>query len=362
MNLRQSGDENTMGRLCGEFQPLLVLLASGEEFDAASRENLAAHLAGCADCSAELGRERELLALLSEPTSEPDAGLLASCRANLEDALDREEERSWWRRVATSVLPASWLSPPPAWSAALLVLIGFSVGLFGPRLLRHPASSPAADISNLADATASGPDANAPPSSFPASSASASSALSALDLHTADVAGINVFPSASDEPPQVQLQMRTQQPITVQGTVDDDNVKNVLCYILQNNERFGPDVRLNAADLLRARRNDPEVQSVLCHAVRSDRNAAVRLKALEALNGADPGDLMRQTLLDALVDDPNPGVRVEAINELRGMAAKGELSADDDHLLSVLRNRMQSDSSTYIRLQSAAAIRDLNPR
>jgi len=362
MNLRQSGDENTMSRPCREFEPLLVLLASGEELDAASHENLTAHLAGCADCSAELGRERELLALLSEHTSEPDAGLLASCRANLEDALDREEEGSWWRRVVGAVVPASWLSPPPAWSAALLVLIGFSVGLFGPRLLRHPTSPASFVISNSADANASGVNANAPASSAPSSLAPASSALSALDLHTADVAGINVFPSGSDEPPQVQLQMRTQQPVTVQGTVDDDNVKNVLCYILQNNDRFGPDVRLNAADLLRARHNDPEVRSVLCHAVRSDRNAAVRLKALEALNGADPGDIMRQTLLDALVDDQNPGVRMEAINELRGMAAKGELASDDDHLLSVLRNRMQSDSSNYIRLQSAAAIRDLSGR
>jgi hypothetical protein len=365
MNMRQS-DENRMSRPCGDFEPLLVLLASGEELDAASHGNLAAHLAACAACSTELDHERELLALLAEHTNEPDAGLLAGCRANLEDALDREEEGSWWRRFAGSVLPASWLSPPPAWSAALLVLIGFSVGLFGPRLLRHPASSPSSPvaISNSADANANGADANAnaSASSGPISSAPTSSALSALDLHTADVAGINVFPSASDEPPQVQLQMRTQQPITVQGTVDDNNVKNVLCYILQNNERFGPDVRLNAADLLGARHNDPEVQSVLCHAVRTDRSAAVRLKALEALNGADPGDIMRQTLLDALVEDPNPGVRVEAINELRGMAAKGQLASDDDHLLSVLRNRMQTDSSAYIRLRSAAAIRDLSSR
>ena len=68
--------------------------------------------------------------------------------------------------------------------------------------------------------------------------------------------------------------------------------------------------------------------------------------------------LFVQTLLDALVDDQNPGVRVQAINELREMAANGQVMSDD-HMVSVLRDRMEKDPNTYIRLQSAAAIRDL---
>jgi hypothetical protein len=51
---------------------------------------------------------------------------------------------------------------------------------------------------------------------------------------------------------------------------------------------------------------------------------------------------------------------VEAINELRDMAAKGQV-VSDDHMISVLRDRSEKDPSTYIRLQSAAAIRDLGP-
>jgi HEAT repeat protein len=157
------------------------------------------------------------------------------------------------------------------------------------------------------------------------------------------------------------LHLRAQGPVTVLGTVNNDDVKQVLMYIMQNNQRFGPDVRLNAVDLLRARNNDPDVRSALCHAVHTDQNAAVRMKALEALNGAEPQQLVQQTFLDALVGDQNPGVRVEAINGLREMAAKGQVESDD-HVLAVLRDRMQKDPSTYIRLQSAAAIRDLGPR
>jgi HEAT repeat protein len=71
--------------------------------------------------------------------------------------------------------------------------------------------------------------------------------------------------------------------------------------------------------------------------------------------------MVRQTLLGALVEDRNPGVRVEAVDALRGMAEKGD-APSDDHMVSVLRDRMQNDPNTYIRLQSAAALGALGPR
>jgi hypothetical protein len=332
---------------CSEFEPLLILHAAGEELDHAEQAKLAQHLAHCAHCAAALEEEEKLLALLSEHHNEPDAVLLASCRASLLDALDREEERGWLRRTAGMLLPSGLLSPRPAWSAALLLIMGFSVGIFGPRILRHPQMPASSGVD--ATATAAGKNAPAAPS------------LGTMDLHSADVAGINVFPAGTDARPQVELQLRAQQPVTLQGTVDNDDVERVLLNVLRDNKRSDADVRLNAVELLRARNDDPEVRSVLCHAVHTDRNAAVRLKALEALNGAEPQGLVRQTLLDALVDDQNPGVRVEAINALRQMAAEGKVTSDD-RMLAVLRERVRKDPNTYIRLQSAAAIRDLGPR
>jgi HEAT repeats len=220
----------------------------------------------------------------------------------------------------------------------------------GPRLLRQSELRTAisgARVSEQSSSVVTGP-------SFPSSS----SALSRLDLHSADVAGINVSRGDGSDLPQVELQMMAQEPLTVQGTVDDGDVKRVLLYVLRNNDRFDSDVRLNAVDLLRERKNDPEVRFALCQAVRTDENAAVRLKALEALNGAAPEDIVRNTLLDTLMNDQNPGVRVEAVNSLREMAEKGEVTSDN-RVLEVLRDRMQHDPNTYIRLQSAAAIRDL---
>ena len=338
--------------LCDSCRPLLTLFVAGDELSADQAEEVARHLAVCPACSAEAARERELLSALAAHRLEPDAAMLANCRAGLQDALDREEEGGWLRRRFGALLPANWLSPEPLWSAALLVMIGFSVGLFGPRFLQHPKS---ASRTPNAAAVADPPDGGS--ADFSSASPSESSSL---DLHNADVASINVFPAGSGAPPQVELHMRARQPVTVQGTVDDDSVKRVLLYILRNNDRFDPDVRLNAVDLLRTRNGDADVRSALCRSVQTDANAAVRLKALEALDGAEPQDIIRDTLLGALIDDTNPGVRVEAINSLRQMAEKGQL-VSDDHMLSVLRDRMQHDPNTYIRLQSAAAIRDLDP-
>ncbi|MGA8368246.1 MAG: HEAT repeat domain-containing protein [Candidatus Acidiferrales bacterium] len=390
-------------RACEEWAPLLVLLAAGsvrtcsygpgEELDAAEEERVAGHVAECAACSAALEREKELLALLAEHRKNPDAPLLAECRANLEDALDREEERGWLGQMAgvvfgwnrTAKWGVNWLAAGTSWSAAVLLAIGFSAGVLGPRLLRHPAvpalrytapfvaqgeqGKPAAQ-NGAADATGnSGSNANANAgtnsdgsASREASAAGSHSVVSALDLPTADLAGINVMPPDGNDLPQVRLQLQAREPVTLEGNVNDDNVEQVLLYMLNDNARFCSGARLDAVDLLRARNSDPKVRTALCHTVHVDHDAAVRLKALEALNGSDtqdPGTVL-QTVLDALESDQNPGVRIEAVDTLRDMAAKGQVTSDD-RALAVLRERMAKDPDTYIRAQSAAAIQELGP-
>lgn len=347
--MNHESNQDPTNKTCADYEPLLILSAAGGELEAAEQAGLAAHLANCASCAVALGRETEMLALFSSNHSEPDAALLANCRASLDDALDREEERGWLRRALGLRLPSNWLSPRPAWSAAMLLILGFAVGVAAPRLLRST-TAPVSSRNPNAENPSTSP---LPPVADPAPAG--------LDLHSADVAGINVFPPGGDGLPRVQLQLKSQQPTMVEGTIDNDDVKGVLLQVLSGGERFCPDVRLDAVECLRTRSNDPDVRSALCRAVRSDRNAAVRLKALEALNGAGSQEMVRQTLLDALVQDQNPGVRIEAINALRDMAAKGQMDADG-HTLDVLRERMRKDPNTYIRLQSAAAVRDIGPR
>src|SRR5580693_7988476 len=64
-------------------------------------------------------------------------------------------------------------------------------------------------------------------------------------LRTADITGINWEPSADDASPEVQVHMKSPQPLVVQGTPANNDVKRVLLYVLHNNQRFAPDVRIN---------------------------------------------------------------------------------------------------------------------
>ena len=330
--MQQEFNPHSGGQACPEFESQIMLFAL-DELEGAERDSLEEHLDRCSRCVAALTAERRMLEILaSQQRPDPSPALLSSCRNRFEDALDEMDHRSVFARWAESIFPAHWLALHPAASVMMLLLIGFSIGTLAPWRSQTGTYSP-----------------SRPPATL------GSMAMDNQELQTAAVSGINWTPTADNRPPRVEVQMTTEKPVVVQGTVDDKEVKQVLLYVLHNNRRFGPDVRINAVELLRTRANDPDVQQALCQAVRIDRNAAVRLKALEALTDAQPNQQVVQTMLDALVKDGNIGVRVEAINSLRAFSARGALLSDPQ-AFTVLRERMRSDPNNYIRLQSAAAI------
>lgn len=330
--MQQEFNPHSGEQACPEFESQVMLFAL-DELEGAERDSLEEHLDHCSRCVAALTAERRMLEILaSQQRPEPSPALLSNCRNRFEDALDEMDHRSVFARWAESIFPAHWLALHPAASVAMLLLIGFSIGTLAPWQSQVRTSSP-----------------SRPPATL------GSMVMDNQELQTAAVSGINWTPTADNRPPRVEVQMTTEKPVVVQGTVDDKEVKQVLLYVLHNNRRFGPDVRINAVELLRARANDPDVQQALCQAVRIDRNAAVRLKALEALTDAQPNQQVVQTMLDALVNDANIGVRVEAINSLRAFSARGALLSDPQ-AFTVLRDRMRTDPNNYIRLQSAAAI------
>ena len=129
-----------MDRPCAAFEPLLMLYAAGDELDPAEHAEVVDHILHCTECNEALEREKQFLSVLAANRSNPDATMLASCRAGLVDALDRTEDGGWLKR-ALRLAPVGWISPRPAWSAGLLLLLGFSVGMFGPRLFTKDSNS-----------------------------------------------------------------------------------------------------------------------------------------------------------------------------------------------------------------------------
>jgi HEAT repeats len=349
---------------CADVAPLLVFYAC-DEVEPQEREQIDAHLAACAPCAAQAREEQEMQSAMVgafQPADQldPSGALLAQCRSELSELLDdlsapplREQWSpfGWMRR---------WMAMRPAWSAAALVVVGLVVGT------QVALWIPARD-GNLGGGAAVNVKA---------------ATLTNEDLPKMAVAGVN-FPTG-DSSGTVQLQVRTEQPIVLSGSVDDADVRRVLTYVVTNGERFDPGVRLDCLDVLKTRTGEKDVRHALLAAARKDENAAVRMKALEALRDSATDDGVRDTLLEALRHDANPGVRVEAVNllvrSLEGEEPGESLATEDSErsprtagtqvptdpsvgrVIRALEDLQRRDPNRYVRLRSAAALRQIGPR
>ena len=340
-------DPRSETKTCEDFGRLLMLYV-WEELDTGERAAVEDHVGKCAICAAALAAElrlRQGLAGAEQPAEklDPSSRLLAQCRSELAEALDDAGQAPARTSRWGAWHLASWFVFHPALSAALLVLLGVAFGSMAPQWYRSYTS-------------------RRPETPFVVS---ASPKLSEQDLQTMGIAGINVLPDSTSGSPSVELHLTAEKPLVVRGSLDDSDVKRVLTFVVLNSQRFDSGVRLDSVDVLRTRSADTDVRHVLCAAAHRDRNPGVRLRALEALRGFEQDDSVRQTLVEALQNDSNPGVRVEAVNSLLGAlraAADQGGRLDDQRVVEVLRDRMEKDSNNYIRMQSAAAIRQLGPR
>jgi hypothetical protein len=351
---------------CKGVAPLLVFYACDEVSDK-ERKQIETHVASCPACTAQLAEENHLqeavLAAL-QPVGELDASgiLLSQCRSELAEALDdlaAPPIEEHWRPFAWV---RRWMALRPAWSGALLVFFGIVVGTQVVPWLQN---------GNNGNINARAVNVVAKPP------------LTDDQLSKMVVGGINFSPSAGPDSPDVQVQLSAEQPITLNGNVQDSDMRRVLTYVVENGERFDAGVRLDCLEALKAASRDQQVRRALIVAARKDQNAAVRMKALESLRGAASDEDVRQTLLDALEHDGNPGVRVEAVNVLVGSLQHGDAeesapappdappsvkasSAEDDdsvdRVVRVLQQLQRRDPSRYVRLRSAAALRQIGPR
>ncbi len=368
---------------CAEVAPILVFYAC-DEINEAERHQIDEHLAVCSACAAQLGKERELWDAIGSAhrlVSESDSTdvLLAQCRSELAEKLDD---------VATAPVQESWrpfgwvqrwMALRPAWAGAMLVFFGILLGAEVMPWLQSgfPSVNNGRAVNVLA-----------------------SQKLTDEQLSKMAVAGINLSPWPNAAPGTVQLQLRAEQPMVLSGNVDDSNMRRVLTYVVENGERFDAGVRLDCLDALKAQAQDLQVRRALLVAARKDHNPAVRMKALEALRDSSGDDQVREALLDALNHDGNPGVRVEVVNMLvhslehephfangaafarapgtsdnlddgPGDAQAAPLDATSttadadssvEKVIRTLEELQKRDPSRYVRLRSAAALRQIGPR
>jgi HEAT repeat protein len=351
---------------CKDVAPLLVFYACDEVSDK-ERKQIDGHVANCKTCAAQLAEENHLqeamvAALHSADELDSSGILLSQCRSELAEALDDLSApplQEHWRPFGGL---RRWMALRPAWSGALLVLFGILVGTQVLPWIQNG---------------------NGGNSNGQAMNVMAKPPLTKDQLDKMEVAGINFSPSSDAGSPNVRLQLSAEQPMVLTGSVDDSDMRHVLTYVVENGERFDAGVRLDCLEALKAASRDQQVRQALIAAARKDQNPAVRMKALESLRDAAANEDVRQALLGALEHDANPGVRVVAVNVLVGSLQHGDAEemapevtdatpvvntgrADEDQsverVVRVLEQLQRRDPSRYVRLRSAAALRQIGPR
>jgi hypothetical protein len=277
-----------------------------------ARHELEQHIARCPACTAELAEQQQFQAAMSAlPVEEISPSFLVASRMRLQEALEHvQPHRAWYQRFAFE--PSAWLRQvrlSPA-LASIIFLAGFGGG-----------------IGTMYKTMAVKPAGSTPPAAQ-------------VEASISGITSIERDPNSD----KIKVQYDKVMPESVQGSVADPRIQDLLLYAAKSNENSG--VRLNSVDALKNKSDDARVRETLTYALRYDSNPGVRLQALEGLGPYVQEDIrVRNAVLDALLNDSNLGVRSGAMHSLEPVKA-------DSSVRMALQQLAKEDPSEYIRHES----------
>ena len=314
---------------CDLAQEHIIHYMYGELADEESHE-LELHVSSCERCRNELQVYQALRHAMSlVPVEEPSANLLTQSRIRLEDALDQLPPPTLAMRFETSVYGfIAQLRAAPAVAAGLAAM-GFLVGGLAGHVWKKDAGVRPAIVARAAESSVT-----AAPQVF-------------------NVSGIVQHPDTK----MVEVHYNQIVPETVEGSMDDPEVQKLL--LMGTHNGMDPAVQDDSVNLLaeqcRAGHfcDGGPVRTALMVALRYDRDASVRAKALDGLEPYVAEDMhVRDAILESLMHDPSPEVRSAAIHMLQPVQA-------DSSVRVVLQTLAQQDQSPEIRTASAEALRTM---
>jgi HEAT repeats/Putative zinc-finger len=303
-----------------------IILAYYGELPDELAGSLEQHVAGCEECRTELSAMRvldERLAFL--PVTEPSPNLLAQARMRLDEALDMIPPHGFLTRLRTNFF--AWVGhvqSAPA-LATLLVGVGFLGGNFLNRyeVAHQPKPQPTKFYSNPTQGA------------------------------IANVTGIVQTPDSE----LVQVHYNRIVPETMEGSLDSPEIRDLL---LKGTTAPTDGIRVHSVGLLANEckaghsctfgDDGKGIRNALLVSLRYDKDAGVRLKALEGLESYVGQDQrVRDSVLEVLMHDPDAQVRTAAISLL-------EPVHQDSSVRQVLRTVSTQDENPYIRTASFNAL------
>lgn len=310
--------------ICREAQARLSLYLYGE-LAFTEEEELEQHLSECAVCERALASEKAWHSSVNAEQIDVPLELLGECRGELHEMVVSAGRR---RQAADAQRPG-WLGrfgwfgfSPSQWSMRLavgsfLVITGFSAAQY---FDRH------------------GLPGNLDPS------------IQSMGVIDPSVARVREIEPAENN--RVRVVFEQQRAIT--GPADSDAVRRLLLAATQ--DEADPGIRMDSVEVLDGQAGE-DVRDALLNSVRHDPNAAVRLKAVEALGRFGDDASVRQGLVYVLQHDDNPGVRSQAIDVLAASGSEKISPEMADALETVVRSSQPDD---YIRVRCLRLLRSSN--
>jgi HEAT repeats/Putative zinc-finger len=313
---------------CELAQERMVTAAYGELPDELAHD-FEQHVAGCAACQRERQQVMALKVLADlHPVEEPGPNLVARARHRLDEALDTLPPKRWYERLGERIVNnfANLQAAPVA--ALLLLVAGGGAGVLGGYEFAQGRAAHAVTTEQAA-------------------TPAAQKLQTAGEIpQMADVAGIS---SIVRQPNSEIVDVGYNQlvPRQVEGSLDDPAIRQLLMMATEN--ATSPVVRDDSVALLAAECRAGHscqptgIREALMVALRYDKNAKVREKALEGLEPYVAEDVrVRDAVLESLLNDSDPGVRSDAISLLAPVEA-------DTTVRQVLYSVSNSDQDSQIR-------------
>jgi HEAT repeat protein len=131
------------------------------------------------------------------------------------------------------------------------------------------------------------------------------------------------------------------QPIRLQGTMKNAELRQILLGALQDSSNPGP--RLSTVEILAQQPIDQGVKEGLIYALTQDPVAGVRMKALDSLKMLADDAEVKTALVQALLNDTVPGIRAGAIEALTTQ------NSHDDAVVQAIERTARDDDNDYVR-------------
>jgi hypothetical protein len=176
--------------------------------------------------------------------------------------------------------------------------------------------------------------------------------LPVVPMKGSEIATVANISSIVRQPNSEMVEVRYNQmvPQRMQGSLDDPAIRQLLMLASENSTSAG--VRDDSVGLLAAECRAGHscqaagIRDALMVALRYDKNAGVREKALKGLEPYVAQDVrVRDAVLEALLNDADPRIRTESINILEPVEA-------DTSVRQVLHSVANSDRNPHIRTAS----------